>query len=150
MNVRALKKMSRPITILGASIVACGLSGCGGAFDPTVDSQSPVAPRVVALVEANRTFPRWTDFPTAEPAPQPAVIAAGVNTLHTEGEALARQAERLEWTLDDPVKFQNDVAARINATQASPAAIETTAEIEARAAALRARAAAPPPIDRPK
>lgn len=147
MNAPTLKKMIRPIFV-AMLVVVPGLSGCIGAFDPQVDTASPVAPRVAALVEANRTFPRWEDFPKTEAAPQPAQLATRVNTLRATGGALAGEVERLEWTLADPETFQRDVAARIDAVQASPASIETLADIEARAAALRARATPPPPIDR--
>ncbi|CAN5316274.1 hypothetical protein BH09PSE1_BH09PSE1_01040 [soil metagenome] len=150
MNVRALKKMSRPIMIAAAVGVGPGLTACVGAFNPDVDAASPVAPRVVALVEANRTYPRWEDFPKATPPPEATEFAASVNTLRATGGALAGEVERLEWTLGDPAAFQRDVAARIDATEVSPASIQTTADIEARAAALRARAAAPPPVDRPR
>lgn len=150
MNVRALKKMSRPILIATAVVGGGLLSSCAGAFDPAVDASSPVAPRVLALVEANRTYPRWEDFPKAEAPPEPVQVAARVNTLRATGGALAGEVQRLEWTLGDPAVFQRDVAARIDATHASPESIQTTADIEARAAALRERAKAPPPIDRPR
>lgn len=150
MNVCARKKILRPVLL--AAMLAGGvcLSGCVGAFDPQVDAASPVAPRVVALVEANRSYPRWEDFPKATPAPEPVQVAARVNTLRATGGALAGEVERLEWTLGDAEAFQRDVAARIAATPVSPEAVQTTEDIEARAAALRARATAPPPIDRPR
>ena len=150
MNVHALKKMSRPIMIATSVVAASLLSSCAGAFDPAVDASSPVAPRVLALVEANRTFPRWQDFPKAEAPPEPVQVAARVNTLRATGGALAGEVERLQWTLGDPAAFEREVAARINASQPSPESIQTTADIEARAAALRERAKAPPPIDRPR
>ncbi len=150
MNVFAPKKMSRLI-LIAAAVVSTGLlSSCAGAFDPAVDASSPVAPRVLALVEANRTFPRWQDFPKAEAPPEPVQVAARVNTLRATGGALAGEVERLQWTLGDPAAFEREVAARINASQPSPESIQTTADIEARAAALRERAKAPPPIDRPR
>ena len=150
MNVFAPKKVSRPILIAAAVLNSAMLSSCAGAFDPAVDASSPVAPRVLALVEANRTYPRWEDFPKAEAPPEPVQVAARVNTLRATGGALAGEVERIEWTLGDPAAFERDVAARIDATQASPESIQTSADIEARAAALRDRAKAPPPIDRPR
>lgn len=150
MNVFAPKKMSRPILIAAAVAGSGLLSSCAGAFDPAVDASSPVAPRVLALVEANRTFPRWQDFPKAEAPPEPVQVAARVNTLRATGGALAGEVERLQWTLGDPAAFEREVAARVNASQPSAEAIQTTADIEARAAALRERAKAPPPIDRPR
>ena len=150
MNARVSKKMDRPVLVLAALAGGFGLTGCVGAFDPEVDAASPVAPRVVALVEANRTYPRWEDFPKATPVPEPVQVAARVNTLRATGGALAGEVERLEWTLGDAEAFQREVAARIAATPVSPEAVQTTEDIEARAAALRARATPPPPIDRPR
>lgn len=150
MNVRVLKKMSRPILIATAVASSGLLASCAGAFDPAVDTSSPVAPRVLALVEANRTYPRWEDFPKAEAPPEPVQVAARVNTLRATGGALAGEIERLEWTLGDPAAFERDVAARVDATEASAASVETSEAIDARAAALRERAKAPPPIDRPR
>ena len=150
MNVFAPKKMSRPVLIAAAVLCSGMLSSCAGAFDPAIDASSPVAPRVLALVEANRTYPRWENFPKAEAPPEPVQVAARVNTLRATGGALAGEVERLEWTLGDPAAFEREVAARIDATQASPESIQTSADIEARAAALRDRAKAPPPIDRPR
>jgi hypothetical protein len=148
MNVRALKKMSRPILIAAAISIAGGLSGCAAGFDRDVDASSPVAPRVVALVEANRGFPRWEDFPKAEAVPAPGDVATRVNALQATSGSLAGEVSRLQWSSVDPEAFQREVAARVDAAQASPASIETSAQIEARAAALRARAVAPPPIAR--
>ncbi|WP_395652417.1 hypothetical protein [Brevundimonas sp.] len=150
MNARVSKKMDRPVLVLAALAGGFALTGCVGAFDPEVDAASPIAPRFVALVEANRTYPRWEDFPKATPVPEPVQVAARVNTLRATGGTLAGEVERLEWTLGDAEAFQREVAARIAATPVSPEAVQTTEDIEARAEALRARAAAPPPIDRPR
>ena len=146
----AVKKISR--LILAAAAVSGGglASGCAGAFDPAIDESSPVAPRVLALVEANRTYPRWEDFPKAEAPPAPELVAARVNTLRATSGALAGEVARIEWTLGDPAAVEAEVAARVDAAEASPESIETSEAIEARAAALRERAKAPPPIDRPR
>jgi len=150
MNVFAVKNMARPLLVLSMMLFGSGLAGCVGVFDPEVDATSSVAPRVLALVEANRAFPRWEDFPKETPALEPGQVATRVNTLRATGGALAGEVGRLEWTLGDPAALEREVAARMDATEVSPASIQTTADIEARAAALRARAAAPPPIDRPR
>ena len=148
MNVRAPKKMFRPVVVLaGVTLCAVGLAGCGS-FDPAMDAASPLAPRVQALVEANRTYPRWENFPATTPAPEPAQLAAQVNTLRATGGALAGEVSRIEWTLGDPEAFQRDVTARLDAAQMSPASAQTNSDIEAYAARLRERAKAPPPVDR--
>lgn len=150
MNVFALKKMVRPCLVAGAALGAGALSACAGAFDPEVDPTSPLAPRVQALVAANRSYPRWEDFPRAEAPPEPVQVATRVNTLRATGGALAGEVSRIEWTLGNAADFEREVASRVDAAQASPESIETTEQIEARAAALRERAKAPPPIDRPR
>lgn len=125
------------------------LGGCVGAFDPDMTDASPIAPRVQALVDANRTWPRWEDFPAAPTdLPQPVEVAARVNTLAVTGRVLAGEASRIEWTLEDPAAFEQAVNARIDASRMSPITARTAAEVEAFAAAARARGVAPPPIDR--
>ena len=103
--------------VVAAALAPVGLTACVGAFDPTTDATSPVAPRVQALVDANRNYPRWADFPqAAEPAPQPVDIAAQVSTLKVSSGALAGEVSRLEWTLDgDPAAFAAAVQARVDA-----------------------------------
>ena len=102
-----------------------------------------------ALVDANRVYPRWENFPPSpQNLPQPVELAARVNTLRATSGALAGEVERLEWTLGDPVEFEREVNSRIDASRMSPITARTAAEIEAYAAALRARAKAPPPIPR--
>lgn len=132
--------------------VAASLSGCVGAFDPQTDPTSPLAPRVQALVDANRGYPRWADFPKVEtPPPAPAEIAARVAALETTGGDLADAVARLEW--HDPTDAEALAArtrARVAAVPVAPATQETQAEIEDFARRTRERGRAPPPIDRPQ
>lgn len=143
MNAHQAKK------IAGLLLALAGTSGCAAAFDPTTDASSPVAPRVLALVDANREYPRWADFPgTATDSPQPLEVAARVNTLRASAGTLGGEASRIEWTLGDPVAFAAETRARIDARQIAPATAQTQADVEAFAAELRRRGTAPPPIDR--
>jgi len=146
MNDRAAKKIMPPLT---AMLAGLALAGCVGSFEPETTASSPIAPRVQALVDANRAYPRWEDF-HASPTdlPQPVEVAARVNTLAVTGSVLAGEAARIEWTLQDPAAFEQEVNARIDASRLSPVTARTAAEVEAFAAATRARAVAPPPIDR--
>ena len=135
--------------IAGLLLAVAGTSGCAAAFDPTTDAASPIAPRVQALVDANRQYPRWADFPpTSTDTPQPLEVAARVNTLRASGGALAGETSRIEWTLGDPAVFAAETKARIDAQQIAPATAQTQADVEAFAAELRRRGTAPPPIDR--
>jgi len=135
---------------LTAAAAAAGLTACAGAFDPRTDATSPVAPRVEALVAANREYPRWTDFPKAlDPQPEPAVIAARVAVLDVTGDELAQAAARIEWlSSEDPAAFAAAVQARVDAVEVAPVTAETAAEIEEFARRTRERGRAPPPVDR--
>lgn len=146
--------MNAPIrkfaAVLAAAVASAALTACVGAFNPQTDPTSAVAPRVQALVDANREYPRWADFPRSiEPEPEPAQIAARVNTLRVSGGALAGEVSRIEWTLnEDPAAFAAATQARVDAVQVDPVTQETAAEIEAFARSLRERGQAPPPIPR--
>lgn len=133
-----------------AAILAAGsmLGGCAGAFEAD-RSDSPIAAQVQSLVDANRTYPRWADFPkTSTDTPAPAEVATRVAALGGADSRLQGEVARIEWRLGDPAVFESDVRARLAAVQISPATRQTEAEIEAWAAGLRERGKAPPPIPR--
>jgi hypothetical protein len=146
--------MNAPIgkiaAVTAAALFSAGLGGCIGSFNPETDASSPVAPRVQALVDSNREYPRWADFPkSVEPLPEPAAIAAQVNTLRATGGALAGEVAAIDWqTTGDPDAFAADVQSRIDATQVAPVTQETQAELEEFARRTRERGRAPPPVDR--
>ena len=135
---------------LSAAAATAGLTACVGAFDPRTDPTSAVGPRVEALVEANREYPRWADFPRSlEPQPEPARIAARVAMLNSDGGTLADEVSRIEWTLtEDPAAYAAAVQARVDAVQVAPVTAETAAEIEEFARRTRERGRAPPPVPR--
>ncbi len=136
--------------VLSAVVASGGLTACVGSFDPVTDASSPVAPRVQALVDANREYPRWTDFPRViEPLPEPVAIAAQVSTLRITGGALAGEVSRIDWqNTGDPAEFAAAVQARIDSVPVAPVTQETLAEIEDFARRTRERGRAPPPVDR--
>jgi hypothetical protein len=146
--------MNAPIrkfaAVLTAAVATAGLTACAGAFDPRTDPTSPVAERVQALVDANREYPRWADFPRSlEPEPEPAQIAAQVATLNASSGVLADEVSRIEWTLtEDPAAWAQAVQARVAAVAVAPVTQETAAEIEAFARETRERGRAPPPVPR--
>lgn len=148
MNGRAMKKIrARSVT---ATLLAGGalLAGCAGAFEAD-RSESPIATRVQSLVDANREYPRWADFPKASTdTPTPAEVASRVAALGAAQSRLQGEAAGIEWRLGDPGAFESDVRARLAAVQVSPATQQTEAEIEAWAARLRELGKAPPPIPR--
>ena len=141
----------RKIAALMSTIVASGgLTACVGSFDPATDASSPVAPRVQALVDANREYPGWSDFPKAsEPLPEPAVIAAQVSALRVTGGALAGEVSRIDWQVTgDPAEFAAAVQARVDSVPVAPVTQETVAEIDDFVRRTRERGRAPPPVDR--
>jgi hypothetical protein len=143
MNAHRAKKTAALILSAGA------VTGCAGAFEAETDTASPIAPRVQALVDANREYPRWADFPKASTTTPPAVeVASRVRGLASQGTALADEAARIEWTLGDPATLAREITARVDAQQISPVTAETQAEVEAFAAEARRRGVAPPPVDR--
>jgi hypothetical protein len=152
MNALVLKKTGRTAALGAALMATTLLGGCVGAFDPQTDPTSALAPRVQQLVDENRQYPRWADFPaTSNALPAPAVIAADVGRLHNRNAALTAEVARIEWTLnEDPTVFTDAINRRIDASQMSPLTVRTAEEVEAFAEALRQRAKAPPPIDRPR
>lgn len=126
--------------------------GCVGSFDPQTDVTSPLAPRIQELVDAHREYPRWADFPAAPTdLPPPARVAANVQALNAGSGALANQVAGIDWTLDsDPAAFVSSIQRRFDPAGMGPIGAQTPDEVEAFAEALRRRAAAPPPIDRPR
>lgn len=146
--------MNAPIQKFAAAALAACLAGtlsaCAGRFDPDTDASSPVAPRVQALVEANREYPRWSDFPkVVEPLPQPMAIAAQVNALKIGGAALAADVSRLDWQgTGDPEGLAAEARARVAATPVAPVSAQSQAEIEEYVRRARERGRAPPPVDR--
>ena len=146
--------MNAPIRKIAATLIAMSAGGaltaCAGSFDPQTDASSPVAARVQTLVDANRDYPRWADFPrSTTPLPEPIVIASRVNTLRVSGGALAGEVSRIDWqTSGDPVAFAADLQARVDSIAVAPVTAETQAEMEAWLRRARERGRAPPPIQR--
>lgn len=135
---------------LSAAAATAGLTACAAGFDPRTDATSPVAPQVQALVDANREYPRWADFPRGlEAGPEPAQIATRVTTLNESGLELADEVTRIVWTLtEDPAAYAAAVQARVDSTPVDPVTAETAAEIEEFARRTRERGRAPPPVPR--
>lgn len=146
-----MNALIRKISVMAsAAFVSGGLAACAGSFDTAADATSPVAPRVQALVDANRAYPNWASFPRSHEAPPPAMaISAQVNTLRVTGGALAGEAARIDWqTTGDPEAFAAEVRARVDAVTVAPVTQETLAEIEEFVRRTRERGRAPPPVDR--
>ena len=149
MNAPRPKKTRLFAACLAAVVVPACLGACADRFAPKTDAASPLAPRVQELVDANRRYPRWADFP-ASPTdlPDPAQVAANVDRLDTQAGALGGEVARIDWTLENAEALAAETRARVGETPVSPDSARTAAEIDALAQDLRDRAKAPPPIDR--
>ncbi|WP_200932968.1 hypothetical protein [Brevundimonas sp. Leaf168] len=135
--------------LIAAAAIATPLSGCVGASASKTKAVSPLAPRIQELVDANRRYPRWEDFPAA-PTDLPPVtqVASNVQRLQGDSATLTSEIARIDWTLGDAEALAAETRAAVNAIPVSPDAVRTQADIEAFAQSLRDRAKAPPPLDR--
>ncbi|MFN3816047.1 hypothetical protein [Brevundimonas sp.] len=142
-------KMNASATkILAISAVCALLGACGARFAAPTDPSSPLSGRVQELVDANRTYPRWADFPAAPTnVPGASVIAGRVAGLDQTGDTLDRSVAAIDWTLlEDPDVWSASVRARTEGARMSVGTARTAAEVEAFAQSLRDRAEPPPPI----
>ncbi|MFA4899846.1 MAG: hypothetical protein WC563_10000 [Brevundimonas sp.] len=135
--------------LIAAAAIATPLSGCIGASASKTEAVSPLAPRIQELVDANRRYPRWEDFPAA-PTDLPPVtqVASNVQRLQGDSATLTSEIARIDWTLGDAEALAAETRAAVNAVPVSPDAVRTQADVEAFAQSLRDRAKAPPPLDR--
>ena len=77
--------------------------------------------------------------------------AANATEMETAIGALASQVAKIDWTLNgDPAAFVESIQQRFDPAKMAAIGAQTPEEVEAFAEALRRRAAAPPPIDRPR
>lgn len=141
--------------VRGSMVVALAAAGLGlttgGCAGAQVGLVEPLSPEPQALVDAHCGYPRWADFPaTSRDLPAPAEFAARVGALGEAAQKLSAETRRMEWTLRDPAGYAAEVERRVNLAAPSALTAQTQAEVEAFAAALRARAEAPPPVDRPR
>ena len=144
-----LKMNASAMKILAISAVCMLAGACGARFAAETEATSPLTGRIQALVDANREYPRWADFPAMPvDAPQPEVIAAEVAGLDRTGQALDQSVAAIDWTLtEDPNAWAAGVRSRVEGARMSVGTARTAAEIEAFAQSLRERSEPPPPID---
>jgi hypothetical protein len=137
---------TRTVLVAVAGLATCG---CTTALNRSQVAASQMSERVEALVAANRTYPRWADFPAAPvDLPTSQALAARVDDLQGSSLRLAGETSSIDWTLDDPETLAAETRRAVGAVPTSPDAVRTEAEVEAFARRLRERAKAPPPIDR--
>ena len=144
-----LKMNASAMKILAISAVCAGLAACGSRFAAETEATSPLSGRIQGLVDANREYPRWADFPgMPTDVPQPEAIAAQVAGLDRTGQALDQSVAAIDWNLtEDPNAWAAGVRSRVEGARMSVGTARTAAEIEAFAQSLRERSEPPPPID---
>ncbi len=144
MNASAWKKTA--VLVAAGAIVALG--GCRTALD-TAESADPANDaRIAEIVNANRTYPRWEDFPRrGTDAPTVDQVRAEVGALRADGAALQGQVAAMP-AIDDQAGFETEVRARVDAVPVSPDAQRTREQLDAFARDLRARTRAPAPLPR--
>ena len=141
--------LSKKMILIAAVAISASLAGCIGGSASKTEPVSPLAPRVQELVDANRHYPRWEDFPAAPTdLPPVAQVAANTQRLQNDSTTLNSEIARIDWTLTDPEGLAAETAAAVRFVPVSPDAARTQADIEAFAQSLRDRAKAPPPLDR--
>ena len=144
-----LKMNASAMKILAITAVCTGLAACGSRFAAETEATSPLSGRIQGLVDANREYPRWADFPAMPTdVPQPEAIAAQVAGLDRTGQALDQSVAAIDWNLtEDPNAWAAGVRSRVEGARMSVGTARTAAEIEAFAQSLRERSEPPPPID---
>ena len=144
-----LKMNASAMKILAISAVCASLAACGSRFAAETEATSLLSGRIQGLVDANREYPRWADFPAMPTdVPQPEAVAAQVAGLDRTGEALDQSVAAIDWTLTgDPNAWASGVRSRVEGARMSVGTARTAAEIEAFARSLRERSEPPPPID---
>ncbi|MFT4075676.1 MAG: hypothetical protein QM647_09100 [Asticcacaulis sp.] len=117
----------------------------------TPETLPPTSPEPAAQTTAQAnldTMPKWSEFPVPPTdVPTAREIKAQVHATKTKGKQLKAEVAALVW--DDTVAetFAADAKSRIDPAQAGPIDTDLTpAQIDAMAADLRKRGAAPPPI----
>lgn len=145
MNAHLRKKTVGLLAVAAPALLAA----CAGPAALRTDQASPLAPRIQTLVDENRRYPRWEDFPAApEALPPVEQVAADVGALARSNAALTQEVAGIGWTLNDADRFAEETRRQVDSVPVSPDAVRTREEIDALAQTLRERAKAPPPIDR--
>jgi hypothetical protein len=145
MNARAMKKTGGPV--VAAALIALG--GCTTALDVAESADPEESARIAQIVELNRAYPRWEDFPqTGTDAPSVDQIRADVGALRSDAAALNAQTAAMPTLMSDPTAFEAGVRERVMSVPISPDTQRTREQIDAFAQDLRDRARAPAPIPR--
>ncbi len=132
-----MRSLSRLVRFAVLSGVLCGVAS----LSTTSLAQTSPAPGALG------TMPKWAEFPVVPTdVPTAADIKARVNAEQAVQKQLNAEVAALVWDRQEPDQIRADLSGRIDLKHAG--AVDeamTPAQMEALAAALRAKAA-PPPI----
>ena len=130
-------------------VLAAGAVGCATPDPVASDAVTPLSPRIVAVIDDNRRYPEWRNFPRQGAVPPAAAdVGARVASLDAASSATTDQVAAITWTLDDPEGFARQIAEDIASRPVAMITQQTREEVEAFAQGLRDRGRAPPPIPR--
>lgn len=144
MNASAVKKTG--LLMAGAALLAVG--GCRTALDTAESADPAESARIAEIVNANRGYPRWEDFPKrGTDGPTVDQVRTEVASLRADAAALQGQVAAMP-AIDDMAGLESDVRARVEAVPISLDTQRTREQLDAFARDLRERARAPAPIPR--
>jgi len=144
MNASAVKKTG--LLVAGAALLAVG--GCRTALDVAESADPAESARIAEIVNANRVYPEWEDFPKRGiDGPTVDQVRTEVAGLRADAAALQGQVAAMP-AIDDVAGLETDVRARVEAVPISPDTQRTREQLDAFARDLRERARAPAPIPR--
>lgn len=144
MNASAVKKTG--LLMAGAALLTVG--GCRTALDVAESADPAESARIAEIVNANRVYPKWEDFPKrGTDGPTVDQVRSEVAGLRADAAALQGQVAAMP-AIDDVAALETDVRARVEAVPVSPDTQRTREQLDAFARDLRERARAPAPIPR--
>ena len=124
-----------------AALVAAGVCLAGGAFADT-PGRPAVPPEVITAAEQSAPYPTFASIPAPpRDVPSAAQWKALVVDTRQQGARLTRQVNALQWDLTDISAWEARVRDEV---VAPPQLTDTSPNVDAIAADLRARASAPP------
>jgi len=93
MNASAMKNAARA-AVMGGLLLS---GACAAPFQAAMDPQAPLSDRIQHLVDVNRAYPRWADFPAAPtdvPAPPMRVLFGAAAAAVVGRQKLAKRTKR--------------------------------------------------------
>lgn len=132
-------KVRWPVLLLWLPLAACSSVDVHGSSNLPADQQS--------IVDANRQYPTFREFPQATGPFDPARdVAMPVAALNSGRQALGESIAALSWDAADAAALAGIVRARLRAAGAPPEPVVSQEALQESLARARQRGAAPPPV----